>query len=773
MKFVGCWICGVIVAAVSVAQGLQLVREGQPLADVWYEESSEEGGWSERRAADELTGIVQRMSGAVLVHRQVPRGVTLDALPMPAIVLGRLAERLGVRMKQTSSSKDGFRIREKEGRLFIVGESAQGVYHGVMALLESWGCGWYVPGEVGEVIPVVRNLSVPMGEDREEVSDSVSRRFWYGGKNGVGLATAHWIARNKADRNAGSWNHAWAGLVPASLFSERPELFSLKRGGRSPGQLCTSNPETVRIAAEALLQRMEKEPGLLVYPAGPNDGGNLCECFECSRLNTEGYIEPSSGLPVATDRVFDFAHRLAERTVVRFPDRLLGILIYSEYSRPPARLRTLHPNIFPMFAPIRRCRFHGPNQPGCPWGGLWGEEIATWRHVTSKMGFYVYNYNLADALLPLNKTTFYKRLVEAIRETEPETLAWIFETIDAWGAHAPHLYLSVRLAWNSRVDVGREMDRFYQGFYGAAAEPMRRYWVRIDEAYAQAPTHTGSLYGQPQIWTEALLNACREDLLDARRLAATAREREAVAMAEAGFRCAELFVAISRNIRLFDFEEAGRFHEALRDHIRALAAKVEPAWVHERYTWGYYARFLGETVEGGRKISEQGGEILVRFPDVWRFRKDENGEGVESGWFRVEYDDSEWVPLATVSKSWDDQGLGTYHGDAWYRVRFEVPALGEGDFRLWFGGFDENVDVYLNGVLLGEKSGFARPTEFEGIGTILKGGTENVLAVRVSNRVLGEMGTGGLMMPVLIYRAGRDESDFRKGKKESTVEYSM
>jgi hypothetical protein len=322
--------------------------------------------------------------------------------------------------------------------------------------------------------------------------------------------------------------------------------------------------------------------------------------------------------------------------------------------------------------------------------------------------------------------------------------------------YAPHLYLSVRLSWNSRLDIDAAMDRFFGGFYGEAAVSMKRYWTRIDRAYATTPVHTGSQYGLHRIWTDPLLGASRSDIDAAKRLAKTERVREAVAMADAGLRCAELFVQIHKATCAFDFLAARAAQAKLKAHIAVMASKPEPRWAHERYAWGYYARFTGRTVDGGAKILEDGGRIVVRFPDAWRFRKDEKGVGAKEGWHKPGHDDTDWRRLATVSRSWDDQGLGQYHGDAWYRAGFTVPESARGgDLRLWFGGFDYNVDVYLNGHHLGERRGFATPQEFADIAQHLKFGAANVLAVRVSAGDLAELGTGGIMKPVMIYRRRR------------------
>jgi len=755
----GLWVCLGAPASGEVA----LVERGRSSARILVK--ADEGA-EVQAAATELAEVLKRMSGAEV---PVTKGATVAEIGKvgPSIVLGALAEQVGLKMTKASRARDGFRWKAAGRAVLIVGESPAGVRNGVYAFLESLGCGWYAPGDVGEVIPSRPSVTVARGLDRCEVSDSVHRRFWYGGKGRSGPATAAWLRRNKAELSIGSWRHAWAGLVPARKhFKDHPEYFSLNGGVRTKRQLCTTNKGTIRVAAEALMDEMARSKAR-VHAAGPNDGGGLCQCPECVKLDTPNYREPTSGKPDCTDRVFQFANDVAEITSRKFPDRDLGILVYSDYSRVPRKITRLHPNIFPMFAPIRRCRFHGPGTPGCPLSLLWQEEIRGWARITRKLGFYIYNYNLADSLVPLSKISFYKRLAAEVHKADVEQLAWVFETIDSWSMHAPHLYLSARLSWNSRLDIDAEMDRYFKGFYAEAAEPMRRYWLRIDSAYENARTHTGSQYGLHHIWTNALRKSCREDIDRARRLARTGRVKQAVAMAEAGLRCAELFMHIWNGLGAFRFAEAGKAQAELKGHVHAMAARSEPSWAHERYAWGYYATFVGRTVSAGEKIVTGGGEVLVKLPDVWKFARDEKAVGIEQGWFKPGCDDSKWARLGTFSKSWGDQGLGTYMGDAWYRTSFAMPAsAGGGDLRLWFGGFDHNVDVYLNGEHLGERKGFAKPAEFEGIGRRIRFGGRNVLAVRVSSGGLAELGTGGIMMPVMIYRSNASSAETTAARRK-------
>lgn len=764
---VGLALAAVMVAASSTASGMTLAEKGTAATVICL---SQEAAEPVRDGAKDLARVLSAMCGGTF---EIRASADKADVPAGAIVLGQLAAELGCTMAKSSRAGDGFRYAVHEGRLCIVGESPPGVYHGIFAFLESLGCGWYAPGPLGEVIPKRKTVAVADDVDRTEVSDSVNRRFWYGGKNAVGEATDKWRRRNGAGLRLGSWRHAWGGLVPKDkYFKEHPEYFSLNRGKRTGKQLCTTNPDTIRIAAESLKAQMARGEAV-VYPAGPNDGGNLCECAECSKLDTPGYLEPSSGKLACGSRIFKFASDCAEITARAFPDRDLGVLVYSEYSRIPLRLKRLHPNVFPMFAPIRRCRVHGPGNPLCPWNMLWQEEIQAWGKLTEKMGFYIYNFNLADTLVPMSKVSCYRRLLGEVHELNIKQLAWVFETIDSWAMYAPHLYLSVRLSWNSHLDIDTEMERFFNGFYGEAADPMKRYWLRIDRAYATTPVHTGSQYGLHQIWTDALLKDTRSDIEAAKRRATSDRVKAAVAMAEAGLRGAELFMEIRKNTFECRFLEAAKAQDALQTHIKTMAEKPDPHWAHQRYAWGYYRRFTGLTVTGGAQVLKEGGRILVRLPDIWKFRKDETAVGAKAGWFRPELDDAGWPEVATFTKSWDDYGLRWYHGEAWYRTRFALPASEKdkpGEPRLWFGGFDYNVDVYLNGQHLGEKRGFAVPREFADLGKLLKFGAENVLAVRVAAGDLAELGTGGLMAPVMIYRARAATSKQAEGKG---VDYEM
>ncbi len=95
---------------------------------------------------------------------------------------------------------------------------------------------------------------------------------------------------------------------------------------------------------------------------------------------------------------------------------------------------------------------------------------------------------------------------------------------------------------------------------------------------------------------------------------------------------------------------------------------------------------------------------------TWRYTTERPGEG----WFRPEYDASGWkegkggfgtegTPGAVVGTVWNTS-------DIWLRREFEMPA---GEFKnlSLFVHHDEDVEIYINGVLAARKSGYT--TEYE------------------------------------------------------------
>lgn len=139
----------------------------------------------------------------------------------------------------------------------------------------------------------------------------------------------------------------------------------------------------------------------------------------------------------------------------------------------------------------------------------------------------------------------------------------------------------------------------------------------------------------------------------------------------------------------------------------------------------------------------------------WKFRLDPDDRGVEEQWFD---DTGILVDRISVPGCWQGQGFGsddrdvvwdfkleartfraTCTGTGWYGKHFEVPVEWKGMY-IWlnFGGVHPSVEVWLNGVYLGENDVPFVPFGFD-ITEVIRFDGENYLVVRVHD-VADEVG---------------------------------
>ena len=117
----------------------------------------------------------------------------------------------------------------------------------------------------------------------------------------------------------------------------------------------------------------------------------------------------------------------------------------------------------------------------------------------------------------------------------------------------------------------------------------------------------------------------------------------------------------------------------------------------------------------------------------WRFMVDPERQGMDLGWFDLNFDDSAWQTV-TVPHTWNVMPeYWEYEGFSWYRKTFSIPTDSEGAYqRLKFEAVFYEAHVWLNGVYLGTHEGGYAPFEFD-VSALVKPGMDNIIAVHVDN----------------------------------------
>jgi hypothetical protein len=170
---------------------------------------------------------------------------------------------------------------------------------------------------------------------------------------------------------------------------------------------------------------------------------------------------------------------------------------------------------------------------------------------------------------------------------------------------------------------------------------------------------------------------------------------------------------------------------------------------------------LGATAETAllERLSRPAGRNELVLPAAWKGQVDRDGAGRKAGWFRPDFDDAQWKPIA-VPGMFDELFPGLtpdYNGLFWYRLRFRLPpGLAKEGLTLNVGPADDESWVWLNGRFLGEvtkqtnpKDYWTFPRKYAMQPGMLHEEGENVLVVLVNDTYLkgGLTGTPTLSAP--------------------------
>jgi hypothetical protein len=533
-------------------------------------------------------------------------------------------------------------------------------------------------------------------------------------------------------------------------------------GKRKDGDwLCTSNPDVRAMFSSQVISAIKggnKHPSI-----SPPDGRGYCQCEKCRAQDDPKAIEPSSGSVSMSNRYADFFDDVGRRVAKEYPDSVLSFYVYADYTQPPTVEKKLSSNLCATIAPIRYCRLHAMGDPICPSRKQQVEMVDGWAKVASRLGYYNYMYNLADATLPMFKYTPCR--VEFPELARRGLTYMTIEVLSNWYLYGPQIYLSLRLAYDPKADAAAIFDDYCDKFYGPAAKPMKAYWLGIDGATAKLECHSGGFYGLAAVYTLEFCRACDSRLKQA---AATANDdkvySERVALHAAGFQNVLDYQAICEAKARGDFPKAKAVFDGMVKRIDGLADK---GYANREYGTAYLRRFLSKAIDAGVTATAAPNKVLQVLPDQWKLATDDADEGVAKRFHAPDSDDAKWRPAATYTATLSGQGLKE-NTVLWYRTTFRVPET-HGPLALFFSEVDGLVTVYVNGKVLEPKPVLPVPAKkkanpdapavprrapFEvDLAPAVKAG-DNVVAVRVDNRKISELFLGGLLRPVVLVEKG-------------------
>jgi hypothetical protein len=240
--------------------------------------------------------------------------------------------------------------------LELWGHDERGSFNAVCGFLQKLGVRWYAPGELGEVVPSLRNIPLPQVAETVRPDFAVRRLNIRPGVHGLNLA--FWNMRLGARDPYGiQAAHGMDDMTRTpEILAGHPDWFALYGGRRhnQPGlplnQLCYSNAELFEETVRNVRMQFDHFKIEMASVMPPDGYTAVCQCSLCAGKETPE--RGSRGL--ASDHVWDFVNRVAKEVGKTHPDRKIINCAYGCYSLPPLLLEKLEPNVVVSIVGARR-----------------------------------------------------------------------------------------------------------------------------------------------------------------------------------------------------------------------------------------------------------------------------------------------------------------------------------------------------------------------------------------------------------------------------------
>lgn len=337
----------------------------------------------------------------------------------------------------------------------------------------------------------------------------------------------------------------------AKLFvAKRPEMFAKGYEG-TPPQMCYTSPELVQQVVQDARDYFDKggypnPPGSGLYPGyhwgenyfavEPMDNTSYCKCERCQKLIGSPKSERqvySTG--THSNYFFQFVNQVAREVRKTHPNKWIVTLAYSTHACPPTEFR-LEPNVAVQycFASNRlvyaRQEYESDLANLNAWAAMKDRPLYLWLYYTFPVEvanngrWYCFPGYFAHAIGEQFKL-FHKLGIRGMFHC-------------GYGQEV-EAYLTYKLMDDPTLDVDDVLDEYFTRYYGAAARPMKKLYLAIEETYCNPknypPNYNGhqtKLIAWENLGTEKRMAQFTRLVEEAKRLARTETEKKRVALFE-------------------------------------------------------------------------------------------------------------------------------------------------------------------------------------------------------------------------------------------------
>lgn len=419
-----------------------------------------------------------------------------------------------------------YRINESYNsnlKISVFGDT--GTQQGVYEFLRSQaGIRWYMPGELGEIVPERERLEIPPLDLSKH--PAYQQRYAYFCFFSSSDEDALWFKRvGYGTPFPVEVSHSFGRLF-LKYKDDHPEYFALIDGQRDftnlssvmgPGNLNMANPDVVERAITDISAYFDQHPNVKIFGLCPPDGMRRISEDPAS----QAMIDHSRGEDGKySDYVWAFINKVAAGVRKNHPDKLIGCIAYESYRLPPKNIEKLEPNVAVVICKFRRNH----------WDDTFLDQerklIAEWHRKASVL--YGWEYYCDILLNPgwRGYPTFYPQVVKndltawngILRGEFIEAESWTYDQysnpkdiqINYPGLQHPLLYVTAQMMWDPSQDLDAMLAEYYTLFYGDAAEAMKKFWTTTENAWMNRPKGDSPSSVFDRATVQALLQALAE-----------------------------------------------------------------------------------------------------------------------------------------------------------------------------------------------------------------------------------------------------------------------
>ena len=547
------------------SDSLMLVHDGRPLATILI---SEEPSGAVQLAACELQHYIRKISGATVPIVRNPTEVRGTVILVGA---SKATRALGLTNQDFEQRE--YLVQTRPGMLILMGLDTSsggeldyegdlsaltslrfaplGSCHAVHTFLEKYlGVRWYLPTEIGEVVPNQKTIEVPpikirrtiVASDYDPNQYAINKQLYindytrdppesltltaldYDRHYDLRSGVLYWIRNKRWGSEPFSSNHSFHGWDHA-FGKDHPEWFSTKSWARM--QEIIAEPEGFQMKINPVLSNegvFKKKveiirgffdgkpapfPGAYFSASGKifgiclNDNGNWSQDPECVKQ-----YEPEMGGNGSVSRYFwSFVNRVAREVRKTHPEGEIVSLAYWSYTLPPKEPFKLEPNVsvmlckFPIVYWNQEYKKNDYDQIET-WIKYGAKHIYTWEYLiwpsVSKAFPSVLPRTYANdgkwlASHPQYKGGYMQMYGWGIPDKDGKRRSTIWENPQF---HFFNFYFRLKLYDDPSLNVEEMISEFYNSFYGPAAKPARKFVEAMENRWNDRKMRKASGFGQ-------------------------------------------------------------------------------------------------------------------------------------------------------------------------------------------------------------------------------------------------------------------------------------